>query len=498
MAHYRLEVQAFKRSEGRSAVAAAAYRSASVLRDERLEMVFDYSDKGGVVAQGIMAPDGAPAAFLERERLWNAAEAADRRADSRTAREILISLPHELTDQQRHGLVRAFVAEHLVAKGMIADYALHDPDAHGDARNHHAHIMVTTRYLTPDGFGLKARSWDNPQAVGELRMAWEHVQNQHLRQHLGPDAPQVSSRSLADQGQGREPTIHLGPAASGMERRGERSDRGDINRRIEARNNQRRQTPGQIRALEDRMAEGRPRRAYPIDAVIREFETIHQTMIRERDGWARERARLAAPEVPTNRAVTAEILGEAVERRAAAMRRLEWTERRIARGRARRATLMRWIRNPARMIWAAHAELNALDRARAQAGRAELEVKVRADWLRSEGGRAYVASRLDPAKQAAEASRRAARTLERKIKRADKRIENVASTRVKLLVARELGQSSLVAPARMDLGVGQAVREVDRRVVDAVKAHAPTAQKAALTKVMALVRGQIPGIGPER
>jgi hypothetical protein len=150
------------------------------------------------------------------------------------------------------------------------------------------------------------------------------------------------------------------------------------------------------------------------------------------------------------------------------------------------------------MIWAAHAELNALERARAQERRAEVDVRVRRDWLRSDAGRAYVASRLDPAKQAAESSRRAARNLERKIKRADKRIENVASTRVKLMVARELGQSNLVVPMRMDLGVGQAVREVDRRVVDAVQAHAPAAQKAALTKVMSLVRGQIPGIGPDR
>jgi hypothetical protein len=498
VAQYRLEVQAFKRSEGRSAVAASAYRSASGLRDERLEMVFDYTAKGGVVASGIMAPDSAPVAFLDRERLWNAAEGADKRADSRTAREILISLPHELSDAQHHTLVRAFIADHLVSKGMIADYAIHDPDPHGDARNHHAHIMITTRYLTPEGFGLKARAWDNPAAVGTLRLAWEQVQNQHLRQHLGSEAPQVSSRSLAEQGQGREPTIHLGPAAAGMERRGERSDRGDINRRIQARNGQRREVPDQVRRLEDRLAESRPRQTYPIEAVIREFEAIHQTMVRERDGWARERSRLTSPEIPTNRMVMAEVLGAAVAQRAQAGRRLEWTERRIARGRARRSTLLRWIRDPARMIWAAHAELNALDRARAQDRRAELEVRVRRDWLRSDAGRAYVASRLDPAKQAAEASRRAARTLERKIKRANKRIENVASTRVKLMVARELGHATMVTPTRMELGVGQAVRDVDRRVVDAVRGHAPAAQQAALTKVMALVRGQIPGIGPER
>ena len=498
MAQYRLEVQPFKRSEGRSAVAASAYRSASVLRDERLEMVFDYSAKGGVAFTGLMAPEDAPAALLDREQLWNAAEVADKRSDSRVAREFLISLPYELSDDQRHALVRAFIADSLVARGMIADYGVHYPDAHGDARNHHAHIMVTTRRVGPEGFGFKARDWDNPDAVRALRLEWELIQNQHLRQHLGPDAPQVSSRSLADQGQGREPSIHLGPAASGMERRGEPSDRGEINRRIQDRNGQRREAPGQVRAIEDRLAEGRPRQAYPIDAVIREFEAIHQTMVRERDSWARDMARLSTPDIPTGRSIAAEVLGEAVGRRAETARRLDWTERRIERGRARRSTLLRWIRNPARMIWAAHAELNALDRARAQARSAEAELRVRRDWLRSDAGRAYVAARLDPAKHAAEEARRAVRTLERKIKRADKRIENVASTRVKLLVARELGQTTMAAPARMDLGVGQAVREVDRRVVDTVKAHAPAAQQAALNKVMALVRGQTPGLAPER
>ena len=499
MAHYRLEVKAIKRSDGRSAVAAAAYRAAAKLFDERLEMVFDYTEKGGVAFTGIMAPDGAPAELRNRERLWNAAEAADKRTDSRTAREILLSLPHELSDDQRHGLVRAFIAESLVGKGMIADYGIHYPDAHGDERNHHAHILVTTRRVGPDGFGFKAREWDNPDAVKALRLEWQQIQNLHLRQHLGPEAPQVTSRSLNDQGLDQEPTIHLGPAAAGMERRGEASDRGDINRRVHTRNAERRSRPQQVRELEDQMATGRSRQAYPIDAVIREFETIHQTMVRERDNWARAQARVSAPfEVPTTRSVVSEVMGDTLSRRAAAARRLDWTLTRIERGKARRQTLMRWVRNPARMIWAAHAELNAIDRARAADRRAAIDLKVRQDWLRSEAGRAYVAARLDPPRQAAADARREARTLERKIKRADQRIEAVARTRVKLLVARELGHDTMVAPTRMELGVGQAVREVDRRVVDVIMAHAPAAQERALSKVIGLVQGKVPGIGPDR
>uniref|UniRef100_B0T9A7 MobA/MobL protein n=1 Tax=Caulobacter sp. (strain K31) TaxID=366602 RepID=B0T9A7_CAUSK len=498
MAQFRLEVQAIKRIEGRSSVAAAAYRSATALRDARLEMVFNYSQKGGVAFTGLMAPDTAPAEFRDREQMWNAAEAADKRADSRTAREVLISLPHELTDDQRHALVRAFIAESLVAKGMIADYGIHHPDAHGDARNHHAHILVTTRRVGPEGFGLKAREWDNPDAVKALRLEWAQIQNLHLRQHLGPEAPQVTHLSLADQGQGREPTIHLGPSASGMERRGEPSDRGDINRAIGERNGERQDGPARVRELEDRLAADLPRQSYPIDAVIREFEAIHKTMVGERDGWAREVARLAAPTVPTARQIAAEVLGEAVAERAEARRRLARTERRITTGRARRNELVRWIRDPARMIWAKHAELNALARARVADRLAEVRLSVRRDWLRSDAGLAYVAARLNPAKHQAEAARRAARTLERKIKRADKRIDNVARTRTKLMVARELGQETMLAPSQMRLGVSQAVREVDRRVVDIVQAHAPSAQTAALSKVLALARGQIPGLGPDR
>lgn len=503
MAQFRLEVQPIKRADGRSAVAAAAYRAATSLHDKRLEMTFDYTAKGGVAFSGVMAPAAAPAAFSDRQTLWNAVEAADKRADSRTAREVLISLPHELDDAQRHALVRAFVQQSLVARGMIADYALHDPDVHGDQRNHHAHILVTTRRVSPEGFGLKGREWDNPDAVKALRLEWCEIQNQHLRQHLGPDAPQVSHHSLADQGEEKEPTIHLGPAASGMERRGEASDRGDINRRVAERNQARKDGPAKLRALEDRMATGLERGPYPIGAVIREFEAIHATMVGERDGWARDLARLQRPAPPRAGDIVREVLAEAAAARALAQGRLAATERRIAQGRTRRASLVRWVRDPARMIWAAHAELNALARARQAARLAEIRYDVRRDWLSGPQGRAFLAARLDPEKQAVEAARREGRTLERKIKRADKRIEAVARTRTRLMVAQALGEATLVAPSQMRLGVGQAVREVDRRVVEVIGRHPVAEQQKGLNKVLALARGKglWPGqesLGPDR
>jgi hypothetical protein len=283
-----------------------------------------------------------------------------------------------------------------------------------------------------------------------------------------------------------------------MERRGERSDRGDINRRVRDRNTGRREGPAKVRELEDRMARDMARQPYAIGAVIAEFEAIHQAMAREREGWARELARLDPPPTPSAREIAQEILAEAAAERARARGRLTRTERRIASGRIKRATLVRWIRNPARMIWAAHVELNALAAARQDARLADIRYAVRRDWLRSEAGRAYLAARLDPAKQAAEEARRAGRTLERKIKRADKRIGNVARTRTKLMVARDLGEDSLLAPSHMSLGAGQALREVDRRVVDAIAAHPAAAQQKSLNKVLALLRGKMPGIEPDR
>jgi hypothetical protein len=494
VAQYRLEVQAIKRAEGRSAVAAAAYRSGGRLVDERLMMTFDFAAKGGVEAVGILAPETAPASFTDRQTLWNAAEAADVRSDSRVAREVLISLPHELDAAQRLALVRAFAAESLVSRGMIADYAIHRPDAHGDQRNHHAHIMVTTRAVGPDGFGHKARAWDNPDAVKALREEWAEIQNRHLRLALGEGAPQVSAKSLADQGLDQEATVHLGPASSGMERRGERSDRGEINRSVAERNRDRRDQPIEVRDIEDRIAARQERRDYPIAAVTREFEAIHQTMVRERAGWARERAALKAPAIPSARSIHETVTLDAAQARARARRRFVMMQERVAGVRGRRNGLDRWIRNPGRMIWAKHAELNALGRARSELARAEAQLAVRRTWLRSPEGQAYVAAQQHPHKLAAEEIRRSDRTLERKIKRADRRIEAVERTRTKLLVAEALGETRLKALADMTLGVVQAVREVDRTVVAAIQAYPATQQQSALQRISRLLGRGLPGL----
>ena len=228
LADYRFSAKVIKRSNGQSAVAAAAYRAASNLRDERTGQTCDYSRKEGVTHSEVLAPEGTPDWMHDRAQLWNAVEAVERRKDAQLAREIQLSLPHELTDDQRRDLVRGFVQEQFVGKGMIADLAIHAPSAEGDQRNHHAHVMLTMRELTGDGFGNKARAWNSPDQLQAWREQWAHHQNRELERHGHP--ARVDHRSFEAQGVDREPTQHLGPVASDMERNGKASRIGGENR----------------------------------------------------------------------------------------------------------------------------------------------------------------------------------------------------------------------------------------------------------------------------
>ncbi len=176
MAIYHFDASVISRSKGRSATAAAAYRTAEVINDHRTGEVHDYSRKGGVLHTEIIAPDNAPAWVHDRSALWNAVEDAEQRRDAQVAREVRVALPSELTTEQNADLVRAFVQEQFVARGMIADVALHAPGREGDQRNHHAHIMLTTRGIGPEGFGAKNRDWNAKELLVDWRGSWaEHV-----------------------------------------------------------------------------------------------------------------------------------------------------------------------------------------------------------------------------------------------------------------------------------------------------------------------------------
>lgn len=448
MASFLCQVQTIQRSQGRSAVAAAAYRSGTALTDARLAIDFDFAGKAGIEHAEILLPAGAPDAYLDREVLWNAAEKREARKDAVPAREVLLALPHELTFEQRRELVRDFVAQHITARGMIADVAMHLPGKEGDQRNFHAHVLVATRRVTPEGFGAKDPSWWSPRQVREWRAGWAEIQNEHLRRHLGRDAPQVSHLSLAAQGIDRDPSEHLGPSATAMERKNRRTQKGERNRDVEARNQTAKRLRQDYSKTADRLEAKAPLVDAPIDKLVEEAARVRGELAADRASWAREQAALSAPKIPSTRQLEREILEADRAAYTRAQARLRKTETRVAGVRRRRLELVSWIRNPARMIWAKHAELNALAKARRAAREAELRYGFRQAWLRSPAGQNAIAIRRQPGLDQAADSARRRRTLERKIKRMDRRIATATRTLNDLTVAQELGERSLRVPAQ--------------------------------------------------
>jgi ATP-dependent exoDNAse (exonuclease V) alpha subunit len=224
MASYHLSVKSVSRATGRSAPAAAAYRTATRIENQRDGLVHDYTRRGGVEDAFLVVPKDAAWA-QDRSVLWNAAEGAEKRKDAKVAREYELALPHELNPAQRRALARGFAQEVVKRFGVAADTAIHAPHPEGDQRNWHAHVLTTTRVVTAEGMGAKTRELDVIQtsgpAVEALRALWAVRVNQALER--AQVAERVDHRSLERQGLGDlVPTQHLGPAASGMERRAAR------------------------------------------------------------------------------------------------------------------------------------------------------------------------------------------------------------------------------------------------------------------------------------
>lgn len=221
MAIYHLSVKAISRSAGRSATAAAAYRAGVEITDTRTAEVHDYTRKRGIVSADLVLPAGAPEWATDRAALWNAAESAERRKDACVAREYEVALPSELPPAARRKLALDFAQEMADREGCAVDVAIHEPGKEGDERNHHAHILRTTRKVEADGLGAKLdteKAGRNRTADLEaVRARWAELTNERLREH-GITAA-VDHRSLKAQGIDREPTKHLGPTASAIERR---------------------------------------------------------------------------------------------------------------------------------------------------------------------------------------------------------------------------------------------------------------------------------------
>ncbi|EGI2154676.1 MobA/MobL family protein [Salmonella enterica subsp. enterica serovar Typhimurium] len=195
MAIFHMSAQRISRSKGHSSVAAAAYRHGEKMTDEHTGEIHDYSKKKGVSDSVVLIPEGADKRFLKPEYLFNTIEKHEKRKDAQLALEVNISLPTEMTDEQKKALAIDFCNENFVKKGMIADIAFHKLDSD----NPHFHVMLTTRKLTPDGsgFGQKVREWNSKDQLQEWRKSWADTANDHM-QRAGIDA-RIDHRSLKDQ-----------------------------------------------------------------------------------------------------------------------------------------------------------------------------------------------------------------------------------------------------------------------------------------------------------
>ena len=275
MAIYHLSTKPVSRSSGRTATASIAYRAGIAIKDERTGKEHDYTKRSGVVSTRLHTPNDLE---IKRNELWNLAEATETRKNSRTAREIVVNLPHELSGRGRIMLVNEFAKDLASQYGVAVDVAVHTPDAQGDNRNHHAHIMLTTRKLERLESGRVAltdksqlemsntqlKERDLPSARDELKLIrkqWADLTNKHLKE-AKVDA-RIDHRSHKDRGLEQLPTQKLGWEASAMERKGIATDKGDYNRMVKAFN----QTLNQVAAFDKSINDLKEQREQSNDRV---------------------------------------------------------------------------------------------------------------------------------------------------------------------------------------------------------------------------------------
>jgi ATP-dependent exoDNAse (exonuclease V) alpha subunit len=238
MATFRLQISSISRSAGRRATAAAAYRAGERVRDERSGELHNFSRRRDVLHTEIFLPQqpGAQAAewAQSRERLWNTAEHAEKRHSARVAREFEVNLPAELPPLARIALARNFALELSERYRIAVDLAVHAPRPDSDPRNFHAHLLATTREVTPTGLGAKAgldmaprerrqrELPDHRQEYINVRERWALLTNEALR--AANLEARVDHRSLAAQGIDREPQPRIPLGHLKMEQRGVRSE----------------------------------------------------------------------------------------------------------------------------------------------------------------------------------------------------------------------------------------------------------------------------------
>jgi hypothetical protein len=269
MAIYHCSIKIIGRSKGKSAVRSAAYRAGEKIKNERDGQIHDYTRKKEIIYKEILLPEHAPKEYINRSILWNSVEQIEKAKNSQLARDFELALPKELSREQNISLVLDYVNKHFVSVGMCADVCIHDK---GDG-NPHAHVMLTMRPINEDStWGAKSKKdyildknnekiklksgeyksrkvnsvdWNEQSKAEEWRQGWADTVNQYLTKNEIKE--RIDHRSYKRQGIDKIPSIHLGVAASSMERKGIRTERGDINRRIAITNNQMRQLKARIR-----------------------------------------------------------------------------------------------------------------------------------------------------------------------------------------------------------------------------------------------------------
>ena len=317
IAIYHCSIKIVSRGKGKSAVAAAAYRSGEKLTNEWDGLTHDYTKKGGVVHSEILLPAHAPPAFSDRSTLWNSVELSEKSNNAQLAREVEIALPVELSREEQTRLVREYCFSQFVSKGMIADFNLHDTGS----GNPHAHILLTMRPLDERGAWLpkskkeyvldengekirlpsgryKTRKvdlvdWNNRENAEVWRRAWADLANEFLAQNNRPE--RIDHRSYERQGVEKIPTVHVGVSATQMEKKGIVTERGELNRNIMAANRILREIRRLVRGLKDWIAELKERKAVLLEALAEaraqaSEPTIPQLLARYMEQRGEERA----------------------------------------------------------------------------------------------------------------------------------------------------------------------------------------------------------------
>lgn len=317
MALYHFHVEQIKRSEGRTAVASAAYRAGEKLHNLWDGETHDYTKKGGVILTEIILPEHAPQRFLDRSTLWNEVEQVEKHYKAQLAYSFDMALQNEFSMEENIKLAREFVQKYFVSEGMICDLAVHQPDREeGGIPNPHFHVLVPIRPLNADGTwgdkqhrvyhldedgnrikkenggwefdAVPTTNWGRPETLDMWREAWANMVNARFEEK-GLDC-RIDHRSFVDQGLDLIPTVHEGPHVRKMEKKGIRTEKGELNRWIKATNRMLRNMRATIAALKEWIQEAKeilkePQEVYLADLLresLRMRDAVAMTYTRGR------------------------------------------------------------------------------------------------------------------------------------------------------------------------------------------------------------------------